>query len=240
MLQLIFLVGFYLSFSAFAVDTAAYTTPVNLDGEDILVYFNDGDTFKILTGPLKDTRARLKGFNALESYGPIHRWGHWKTKELYNIAKAATDNAREGRWTCVSESVKDVYGRILVNCADLGRDQVRKGLAHVMILDKGEENEKLLELQQEAIQAKLGMWKKGAIDYILTSTHSSLEKKLDGKAYDRFVSVQDGRSLIRRHHNGYKTCETISYTPDEKVSASSMIYVPFEKRYGDSRAVCLE
>lgn len=239
MLQLVFLFGLGLSFSATAVNTVAHVTPVVLDGEDISVYFNDGDTFKILSGHLKNTRARLKGFNALESYGPVHSWGDWTTTELYQIANDATYNARNGSWHCLSEGAKDTYGRILVSCHDLAKDQIQKGFAHVMTVNQDENNEELLKIQQEAIRSRLGMWKKGFIDYILTSTHSALEKELTGKAYDRFVSVKNGKSAVRTHHNDYQACEMIAYTPDEKSTASSMIYIPFQQRYGLTQAVCL-
>ena len=52
MFQLVLLFGLGLSFSATAYN---YNTPVNLDGKDIQVYFNDGDTFQ-MTIPLRKLR----------------------------------------------------------------------------------------------------------------------------------------------------------------------------------------
>lgn len=238
MFQLVLLFGLGLSFSALACQP--YNTPVNLDGKDILVCFNDGDTFQMYTEDGRRASARLKGFNSLESYGPVHRWGKWTTQELYENSKAATENARSGSWKCHAAGPKDKYGRLLIDCPDLAQDQIKKGLAHAMFVESGDDNQKLLDIQQQAIRSKVGMWKKGSIDYILTSLHSPEERGLSGKAYDRFVSSKNGRSLVRNHTNAYTSCETISYTPDEKFTASSMVYIPFEKRYGSAQATCLK
>lgn len=235
MLRLVFLFGFTFTYLLFASDQ----TKVKFNGTLVEVYFNDGDTFKILTGVLKNTRARLKGFNTLESYGPVHQWGTWKKSELYAMAQLATENARQGKWKCKAASGKDIYGRILVSCPDLARDQVQKGFAHVMSLDNDENRPELIALQQKAIASKVGIWQKGSVDYILTSTHSQSEKELTDEVYDRFVSVKDGSSLTRNHHTNYKPCETISYTPREGLTASAMVYVPFEQRYGPHKAACL-
>ena len=50
-------------------------TRVLINSHPTPVYFNDGDSFTVLEGPLKDTKTRLSGFNTLESFGPAHRWG---------------------------------------------------------------------------------------------------------------------------------------------------------------------
>lgn len=218
MLQLVFLFYFH------------YSTPVNLDGKDILVYFNDGDTFQFQINNQK-TSARLEGFNALESYGPVHQWGAWTAEELYDNAKAATKNARAGNWHCHTAGPSDTYGRAIIDCPDLAQDQIQKGLAHAMFVNKKNTHQELLTIQAAAIHSKVGMWKKGVPDFILTSAHS--------KAYDRFVSVLDGHSIVRNHINAYETCEIVKYSPNKAQIASSLVYIPFEKRYGPARAICL-
>ncbi|MEI6807013.1 MAG: hypothetical protein WCK49_11030, partial [Myxococcaceae bacterium] len=145
MLQSVFLLCLGLSFSATAYNYN-YSTHVNLDGKDILVYFNDGDTFQFQTNNQKSS-ARLQGFNALESYGPVHQWGTWTREELYENAKAATENARAGSWHCHTAGPRDTYGRSIIDCPDLAQDQIRKGLAHAMFVDKADYNQKLIDLQ---------------------------------------------------------------------------------------------
>ena len=80
---LCFCFSFFLSLTA----VAEPASQVFLNGVPTPVFFNDGDSFRILEGPLKGTKARLAGFNTLESYGPVHQWGGWHAKELYAIAK---------------------------------------------------------------------------------------------------------------------------------------------------------
>ncbi len=235
MSKLVVCIGLFLASSLLASNTL-----IHLDGKEVSVYFNDGDTFQMFHGAGQKTSARLKGYNALEAYGPVHQWGTWKAEELYQNAEEATREARAGHWTCTTEGTKDKYGRLLANCPDLAKHLISKGLAHAMFVGADDYNQELVDVQQQAIHSKVGMWAKGVPDYILTSVHSSAEKELNGKAYDRFVSVHDGRSSVVNHSNAYSSCEKIAYSPNEHETASSMIYVPFEKRYGLAKAVCLQ
>ena len=82
---------------------------VKVNGTPSPVYFNDGDSFRVLEGKYTGTKGRLAGFNTLESHGPVHRWGKWTAKELYINAKMATRNAERGSWACQSEGEKDIY-----------------------------------------------------------------------------------------------------------------------------------
>ena len=75
---------------------------VFLNGVPAPVYFNDGDSFRVLSGKFAGLKGRLAGFNTLESYGPVHQWGTWTYKEMYVLAKMATLNARRGTWSCTS------------------------------------------------------------------------------------------------------------------------------------------
>ena len=232
MLKLVFCIGLFMTASLNA------NTSIQLDGKKLSVFFNDGDTFQIHNSQGK-TSARLKGFNALKAYGPVHQWGKWTAEELYQISQDATEEARSGNWDCHIVGGRDKYGRILVDCPDLSKDLIEKGLAHIMFVESGDDDSTLIALQKKAIRAKVGMWKKGTPDYILTSVHSTTEKELEGKAYDRFVSTKTGRSLLRSHRNAYDACETVAYTPEEGETASSMLYVPFTERYGAKQAACL-
>lgn len=189
--------------------SAEPASQVFLNGVPTPVFFNDGDSFRILEGPLKGTKARLAGFNTLESYGPVHQWGGWHAKELYAIAKMATLNARRGVWNCSSEMDKDTYGRVLFDCLDLAEDQIRKGLAHVMSITIDGGHPRLVAAQQDAIQNRVGMWAHGVPEYVLTSLHSIDERSNRKYAYNRLVSSEDGHSEKWMHQDKYKECQTV-------------------------------
>jgi len=196
---------------------------VFLNGVPAPVYFNDGDSFRVLGGPHEGTKARLAGYNTLESYGPVHQWGDWTYKELYAIAKMATYNARDGVWHCESDLEQDTYGRILWWCEDLAVDQVKKGLAHAMSIDANPAKEVLLEAQREAIANKRGIWAHGVPDYVLTSLHSVEEATEGRKTYNRLVSSTDGSSIKWRHETSYPECAEvcdIGYESPERVAAA--------------------
>lgn len=182
---------------------------VFLNGVPTPVFFNDGDSFRVLSGKFEGSKARLSGYNTLESYGPAHQWGGWTAKEMFVLAKMATANARNGVWRCTSDGKLDTYGRTLWWCPDLAADQVRKGLAHVLsVSDKGGDPE-LIKLQDEAKAARRGMWAHGVPDYVLTSLHSISEEAEDEGAYNRLVSSVDGHSLKWVHDEDYAECQTV-------------------------------
>lgn len=192
-------------------------TRMNLNGKEYPVFFNDGDSFRVLGGDLKGNKARLGGFNTLESYGPVHSWGDWTTKELYVVAKMGTYNARNGTWDCSSDMKKDTYGRTLWRCESLSNDQVRKGLAHAMSVNAEPAAESDIRAQREAIEAKRGMWAHGVPEYVLTSLHSVDEGGgKDGKTYNRLVSVVDGHSMKWEHSDQYEECQNVCWQPTEE------------------------
>lgn len=201
-------------FLALAVETEASAqglripTRVFLNGVPAPVAFNDGDSFLVLGGRHSGTKARLSGYNTLESYGDVHQWGGWTKKELYNLAKLATYNARRGVWRCESKDLsRDTYGRILWWCKDLAVDQVRRGLAHAMTVTLDEADPDVLAAQRDAIRHRRGMWAHGVPEYILTSLHSVAEDgRVGGKAYNRLVSTRDGHSAKWRHDDAYPEC----------------------------------
>ena len=230
---------FLLLLNSSATFAEAYTTPIFFNGVKTWVHFNDGDTFRIVSGEYKNSAVRVEGINTLESYGPVHQWGEWTTKELFKNSAQATAESKKGNWHCVSKSKQDTYGRLLGVCDDLSSSLILKGLAHMMMVDKTPADRKFVKLQQIAMRNAAGMWEKGIPEYILTSAHSSDEPDLKGSAYNRFVSTQDGHSEIVKHRSIYKECTRV-HGPLARIDASTLIYVPFENRYGQDRAGCLQ
>jgi endonuclease YncB( thermonuclease family) len=208
---------------------------VSLDGASRRVRWVDGDTFRILDGPQKDKAARLTGYNALESYGPVHRWGSWRPSELLAVARAATLAARAGAWSCCSAGGEDGYGRLLVSCPDAARALVGEGLAMVFAVD-APADPGLLELQRKAQAAGAGMWKKGVPPLVPSSVHSAGEQGLKGEPYDRIVDTRSGKAEVRRHAGSYGVCQEVCV--GEGPERACMTYVPFERRYRD-RPPCL-
>ena len=75
---------------------------VIIDEERVAVSWNDGDSFRFLEGKYQRQQVRLMGFNALESYGPVHSWPKWTAFELFKVTKRATqfakDDATQSHW----------------------------------------------------------------------------------------------------------------------------------------------
>ena len=184
---------------------------VTLNGEVIQVHFNDGDSFRVLTGTYKGAKARLFGYNTLESYGPVHQWGDWTAKELYAIAKMATLFARRGVWECKTDGKTDTYGRMLVNCPKLAEEQIRRGYAHAMTVTDDPSEPHLLAAQDEAKAAARGIWAHGIPGYVLTSLHSVEEDTSGHGTYNRLVSSEDGHSVMWRHTNRYRECDNVCH-----------------------------
>ena len=182
---------------------------VTLNGRAIGVFFNDGDSFRVLKGRNKGAKARLAGFNTLETHGAVHQWGDWTMRELYHLAKMATLHARRGIWSCESDGKTDTYGRLLAWCSDLAVDQVRRGYAHAMSINDDPARPELLAVQREAILNKRGMWAHGVPEFVLTSLHS-IEEDVDGRGtYNRLVSTADGHSIKWKHKDSYPECSTV-------------------------------
>lgn len=197
-----------LSSSSTVVD-AEPAAKVALNGKAIGVFFNDGDSFRVLKGRNKGAKARLAGFNTLETHGAVHQWGGWTARELYHLAKMATLHARTGSWSCQSDGKTDTYGRLLAFCQTLAVDQVRRGYAHAMSINDDPARPELLEAQREAIAAKRGMWAHGIPEFVLTSIHSA-EEDVEGRGtYNRLVSSVDGHSIKWKHNNRYAECENV-------------------------------
>jgi endonuclease YncB( thermonuclease family) len=201
---------------------AEVATRVYLNGVPTAVYFNDGDSFRVLAGPYKGTRARTAGFNTLESYGPVHMWGSWTAHELSHYASKGTLNARRGTWNCKSDGSRDGYGRMLWDCLDLAIEQVQKGLAHAMTVTLEGAHPAIQKAQRDAIVNRRGMWAHGVPSFVMTSLHSADERS-SGTGYNRNVASSDGHSEKQKHTDIYEECQYVCQpaqdVDDAKVTA---------------------
>jgi endonuclease YncB( thermonuclease family) len=209
------------------------TTTITLDGETTEVYFNDGDTFKVLDGIHDGRRVRVSGFNALESYGPVHEWLNNTPEKLYKISLLATDEARLGGWNCTLEDDVDAYGRLLASCDDLALVLLEKGLAHAYSITSKKAKKTYLAKQKIAQKEGRGMWAGGIPEHIITSIHSVSDG--EKHTYNRLISTKDGSTLKMKHQEDYETCQKVCIEDGN----SCMIFVPFNERYGKNKSTCL-
>ncbi len=214
----------------------AYGT-LKLNGEETEVRWTDGDSFKARSGPYRGHGTRLKGYNTLEAYGPVHRWGEWTARELFALAEKSASVAAAKAWACTSDGKVDGYGRLLVDCPELTRHMVRVGYGMAYSVEGEAAPPDVLALQRQAIAAKEGMWAKGAPKGVVTSVHSVGEEgSKSTEAYNRVADTRDGRAALRKHRLRYQTCQEVCLETDGDTSC--MVYVPFERRYRD-RPDCL-
>ena len=184
---------------------------------------------------------RIAGFNAPESCGPVHEWEGNSPVEIYEIANRATDAVRNGSWSCVLEKEKDSYGRLLATCDDLAIALIEKGLAHAYSVDENDAKKTYLESQTQAQKDKIGMWRDGVPEYIITSLHSANEREQasgdkEQATYNRLINTKTGATKKMYHHNNYATCEKVCLENEK----SCMIHVPYHDRYGSKRPGCLK
>ncbi len=203
-----------------------------LNGEKVDVVWTDGDSFKIKSGEFKGRGTRLQGYNTLEAFGPVHSWGSWTARELYEIAKASSTVAASQEWKCTTDGKLDGYRRLLIDCPDAAKELVRQGHGIVYAVEGMKPDADLLALQREAQTKKVGIWEKGVVKGVVTSLHSLGEdgEDPDGESYNRVVDTRTGEAFVRKHKNAYDTCQSVcEKTEDDQ---SCMIYVPFKRRYG--------
>jgi len=219
--------------AATKADTAESRDSANpavvLDGQLISVSWDDGDTFAT---PDRKIRARLVGYNTLESYGAVHRWGDWSAAELAGIAKQAGVRASSEVWACTTQPGGGGYGRAAVDCPELRKALLREGLAHVFAIDSAPDESDLM-LQKAAIEGLVGMWQKGAPSGIVTSIHSLDERPNQQSTYDRVCSTSTGMAPKVSHAETYAACSEVCH------QGSCLLYVPYKQRYGDKKADCL-
>ena len=223
---------YFMSSIALAGPTVPAPQPngtVALDGESVAVEWIDGDTFVVPSSGLK---ARLDGFNTLESYGPVHKFGPGPAA-LFGVANAATDLAKSQVWACNKQGGDGGYGRVGVDCPELRRAMLEQGLAHVFAVE-GAATDTDLKAQNIGIAAKAGMWSEGAPEGVVTSAHSLDEKEGAAQTYNRVMQVSTGSAPKQMHSEVYKPCSWVC------ASGSCLLYVPYAMRYGEKKAECLQ
>ena len=202
---------------------------VLLDGTETRVNWDDGDTF---FAPEPRLKARLVGYNTLESYGAVHRFGPGEIR-LFEIAAEATSLAKSKAWVCTTGDGEGGYGRKSVDCPGLRTALLEAGLAHAFSVN-GPAPKDDLAAQQRGISARAGMWSEGPPSAIVTSVHSLDEKPDADATYNRVLNIDTGEASKRPHTETHKTCEWVC------VGDSCLLYVPYKQRYGDQRAECLK
>jgi len=170
------------------------------------------------------------GFNTLEDYGPVHRWGDWSREELYGLALEAGKVAAARGWVCEDTGSSGGYGRKAVLCEALREYMITEGYAHVLSME-GPGPTYLLKMQISAQEAGKGIWKKGVPEGLVTSVHSSDEKP-SGKGYNRVVSTRTGASHVENHENHYQHCQEVCH------QGSCLTYIPYKLRYGKKKLRC--
>ncbi len=204
---------------------------VILNDQKTSVVWTDGDSFSIKEGPYKGHGTRLQRYNTLEAFGPVHSWGTWTPRELYDIAKASSGVAASQEWKCTTDGKLDGYKRLLIDCPEAAKELVRQGHALVYAVEGNKPDPELLILQKEAQKNKVGMWEKGVVSGVVTSVHSLGEdsEKAEAESYNRVVDTRTGEAFARKHKNAYESCQTVCEKTD--ADQSCMIYVPFKHRY---------
>lgn len=200
-----------------------------LNGERTSVYWSDGDSFTFKSGQYAGQGTRMVGYNTLEAYGPVHRWGGWSREELFDIAKQGARLAASRAWECTTDGDEDSYHRVLVDCPKLAREMAMQGqgLAYAV---NGVPPILVLDAMHQAQRARRGMWAKGVPKGVITSLHSMAEN--DGryeKSANRVVDTRTGEAPLRKHTDVYETCQEVCLGAE----GSCMVYVPFEQRYKD-------
>lgn len=208
------------------------TTPIDqitLDGVVVDVDWADGDSFRITSGARSGEGARIEGYNTLEAYAPVHRWGDWTYPALAEESGRSTELARGTRWACTTTDESGGFGRILVRCPDLREALLIRGLAHLFTLEAPFPPE-TVALQAEAQAARRGIWEQGVPAAIVTSVSSTA----DGfdTTFDRVADATSGYADRVFHDENHQPCDEVCHR------GSCMRYLPYERRFGPNRVVC--
>lgn len=215
------------------LDGGTFDGWIRLGGNRLAVNWADGDSFQFRSGPRKGKDTRLIGFNTLESYGPVHRWGDWTGDGLWRLSKRAGRFAAKREWDCTTSGKRDAYDRLLVDCTDLRRHLLRRGLAHVYAYDDPADPVDL-ELQKKARMDEVGMWAKGRPETILTSVHSAGSGSSGNM---RIVHARTGETEMVGHRAELKICDELCH--GDKWTGSCMLFVPYKLRYIDKKPGCI-
>jgi endonuclease YncB( thermonuclease family) len=216
-------------------EPAGIRSALVLNGHTVTVAWSDGDTFVFESGLRRGGKARLMGVNTLETYGPVHRWGDWASRELLEIARGSARVAAEAPPTCSTRGAKDRYGRLLVDCAGIREELLRTGHGHLYPFDREAKTEDVA-LQAAARRARVGMWRKGVPTAIVTKTEAATADN-GWSAAHWLVSTDDGRSRRIGHGKEYAVCDEVCVGRPPAVP-SCLRWVPWERRYTD-RPGCL-
>ena len=205
---------------------------VLVGGRSLDVVWEDGDTLTFLSGPRKGRDARLMGFNTLESYGPVHRFGDWTAAELWELALGAAKAAAAEPWECTLGHGKDAYGRQLLDCPEARRRLIEAGWAHVFAYaDPADPAD--LAAQRAAREDGRGIWAKGTPETLITSANADE----GGSVFMRVVSCRTGETRAEHQRDDVQICQEICHGP--AISGSCMVFVPYDRRY-ENRPECLK
>ncbi len=200
------------------------------------VIWTDGDTFVFADGPRRGGKARLRGVNTLETYGPVHRWGTWDPRDLLELARGSADVAARSARSCRATGEKDKYDRLLVDCLDARRELLRTGHGHLYPFDREADPDEVA-IQREAQRSKVGMWANGVPEAIVTKVDAASAEN-GWSAANWVVSTADGKSRREGHREEHQVCDEVC-VGRLKSSRSCLVWVPYELRY-TGRPACLD
>jgi endonuclease YncB( thermonuclease family) len=200
-----------------------------LDGVETAVHWPDGDSLNIESGQYSGSGARIAGYNTLEAYGNVQRWGDWSYEGLAAVRSRSKDLARSRTWECSNTRRSGGFDRILLDCESLRDQMVGQGLAHLFTI-----HERLpssaVEAQAAARAQALGMWAHGVPEQVLTSVTSTADGY--SRTFDRYVDPVTGQAERAFHDESYETCaEVCRY-------GSCMLYIPQDRRFGRDSIRC--
>ncbi len=200
-----------------------------LDGVETNVHWPDGDSLNIESGQYSGRGARIEGYNTLEAYGNVQRWGEWTYEGLAAVRGTSKDLARSQAWTCNTTGETGGFDRMLLACEGLRDEMVGRGLGHLFTI-----HERLpasaIDAQRRARDQQRGMWAHGVPEQVLTSVTSTA----DGyrRTFDRYVDPVSGQAERAFHDESYDTCEEVCRY------GSCMIYIPQDRRFGRDGIRC--
>ncbi len=209
---------------------------LDLNGAATSVVWTDGDTFTFRDGPRRGLEARLMGVNALETYGPVHRWGDWRPEDLLTLARHSADVVAGAAEACRASGKKDKYGRLLVDCPDGRAELLRTGHGHLYPFDRDAAPGDIA-LQADARRERRGMWARGVPTEIVTRVDAATAEN-GWTAANWVVSTDDGRSRRVGHREEHAVCDEVCVGRPPAVP-SCLVWVPWERRY-TNRPPCLQ
>ena len=202
-----------------------------LDGKIVASTWLDGDTVRLQLDDTKKVTARLAGFNTLESYAAVHKWGAWTPNQLIDIARQATLRTKSETWHCKTLPGSGGYRRIKIDCPQLRHSLLRSGLAHVFTIG-AKVDPTNLQTQNFAKSHGLGMWAKGVPSIIITHVRSKATPSPQERIYDTHVSTQTGEVQFRNHTLTYSPCQFVC------TASSCFQFIPKHSRYHANPKTC--